>query len=162
MVWAKEFKEVELCLTYYQNIAKRLTQSRNNYDNNGFAPVDNRVFENLRIIWPAIVITNCMKDWKLESNPRGRTLAGEKVQRSILQRESLLRQLFGMPHNHLLRNCTGDVRLFQNHWKRLNTLRIRYMKKWKTTGDYHTNIKNIQPGYRNGIWHLKMWHWENR
>ena len=29
-------------------------------------------------------------------------------------------------------------------------------KKWKRTGNPNTNNKNIQPGYRNGIWHWKL------
>ena len=29
-------------------------------------------------------------------------------------------------------------------------------KKWKTRGALNTDDKNIQPGYRNGIWHCKM------
>ena len=39
-------------------------------------------------------------------------------------------------------------------------------KKWKRIGDFDTNNKNIQPGYKNGVWYRKMCHaykekWEN-
>ena len=34
-------------------------------------------------------------------------------------------------------------------------------KKWKSTWNPDTNYKNIQLGYRNGIWHWKMWHANN-
>ena len=30
-----------------------------------------------------------------------------------------------------------------------------FAKKCKRIGDYDTDNKNIQPGYRNGIWHRK-------
>ena len=31
-----------------------------------------------------------------------------------------------------------------------------FAKKWKRIRDSNTNNKNIQPGYRNGIWRRKM------
>ena len=33
-----------------------------------------------------------------------------------------------------------------------------FAKKKQETGDPDTNNKNIQPRYRNGIWHRKMYH----
>ena len=50
----------------------------------------------------------------------------------------------------------------QNHKKRLIILctwqHQAICKNWKRIGGSDTNNKNIQPRYRNGIWHRKMCH----
>ena len=50
-----------------------------------------------------------------------------------------------------------DIKVFAKKKKKKKT-----EKKTKTkTGDPETNNKNIQPGYRNGIWHRKTCHVDN-
>ena len=36
-----------------------------------------------------------------------------------------------------------------------------YLQKMTKTRDFDTNKKNVQPGYRNGIWGRKMYNVDN-
>ena len=40
-------------------------------------------------------------------------------------------------------------------------MKLRYLQKWIRIGDPDTNNKNIQPEFRNGIWHRKVFHADN-
>ena len=59
------------------------------------------------------------------------------------------------------KNATeGFLRLQQIYKITRKDIKI-FAKKWKRTGDFDTNNKNIQSGYRIGIWQLKMCHGHN-
>ena len=90
-----------------------------------------------------------------------------RIQPKVLSR---LAKIF----RRVLETC-GDLLLLWVHWKIVSwrwrekhtIIKITIIcqqaiyKKWKRTGDLHANSKNIQPSYRNGIWHSKICHAQN-
>ena len=58
-----------------------------------------------------------------------------------------------MPLNYMLRKCTGGDK-FTKSQEKINLLMLA--KNKKRFEDSDANNKNIQPGYRDGIWHRKM------
>ena len=60
-----------------------------------------------------------------------------------------------MPLNHIFRKCIEAYKFTKSKEKINHHEAI--CKKCKRTGESDTNNKNIQPGYRNGIWHRKIY-----
>ena len=103
-----------------------------------------------------------MKNWKVELTTGGKSLAEEKIQRGIFQGNAFSSLLFiitMMPLNYILRKCTGANHFTKtqekiNYLMYMDDIKLLAKKKkiWKRIGNYDTINKNIQPGYREGIW----------
>ena len=130
----------------------------------------NRVAENIQNIRENRKLYECYGKLEGGINTEEQTFVEIKIQRGIFKGDSLSSRLFViamMPFNYVFRKCTGTgYKLTQSQEKiklPLNIDDIKYSqkkKKKKRTRD--TNNKNIQLGYRNGIWHRKMCHVDNQ
>ena len=94
----------------------------------------------------------------------GKTLAEVKIQRGIFHgdaRSTLLFETAWMPQNHILRKCTRRYKFEKiktnDKSPRVQGRHPAVSKKGKRMKDSDTNNTNIQPGYKNGIWHRKMY-----
>ena len=106
-------------------------------------------------------ITNVMEYWSVELIAGGQTQVEVKIHRGIFQENSFMPLLFVIVMVPLtyLRSPLWATN-FPNHKKRLITLIHRrhqaICKKSKRVGNFNTNNRNIQPGYRNGIEHRML------
>ena len=112
-------------------------------------------------------VTEAIKNWKVELTARGKTLTVLSIQGGILQGDALSPLLFVtaiMPLNYALRKCNRDYQFTKlpeniNHLMYMDDIKRSAKKEKELETD--TNHITIQPGYRNGVWHRKMYHAHN-
>ena len=105
-----------------------------------------------------------MKTW----TTGGKSLAEAKIQRGIFQGDALSPLLFVivmMLLSHILRKYAAGYKLSKlqeklNHLMYMDDIKL-FCKKRKRNGNSKTSNKNIQSGYRDGIWHGKIRHANN-
>ena len=91
-------------------------------------------------------------------NSRRLTQVETKTQRGIFQGDSFSPQLLViamMPLNYILRKFKGGCKFTKSQEKMNNLMYIDDIKIFTKNSielETDTNNKNIQPGYRNGIW----------
>ena len=87
-----------------------------------------------------------------------------KIQRGIYQSDSFSLLLFViavMPLHYILRECTGVYKFHKSQEKIKHFMYMDDLLKIKRSWEPDANKKNIQPGYRNGIWQWKMCYVDN-
>ena len=103
-------------------------------------------------------ITKSLQNWKFELRVWEQNLTEVKIQRGNLKRDLLWPLQFViemMLLNYIVRTCKGGYK-FTNSREKFNHLMYIYDAKVLTKiEDPDTNNNNVQPGYRNGIWHWK-------
>ena len=106
-------------------------------------------------------IMKAKENWKMDLSPGG------KIQKFIFQRDAFSPLLFlkaMMLLNYILKKCTGSYKFTKLQKKIYHLIymdNIKLLEKNEKIWDPDTNNKNIQPGYRNGIWHRKMYYTHN-